>query len=199
MPVGLLEPPVGFTTEELDTQNEAVEELLTTMGGFTPVYKELLSHDDTWRRVISKVVKDEPVRMFAARYFDGDEALTYALAERMLDQVPAFMFLCDTRDKPRERPFSPAPFVDFAWHNWILHTRLYANFCSTQLTRGFLHHNPYNDGFDYAAEEAFPSRYRRAVAGMYLRELPVDPPLWRIMPVDCPTGDSGDCCEACSD
>lgn len=150
--------------------------------------KELIS-EELWARVSGKIEKSDLVKRYKETYGEFPD-----LADRMLDQSLSFLLLCGSKEK-KENPFSPAPYVDEAWHNFILHLRPYLDFCNEKFGR-VIYHNPYNDGKDYAAEEPFADRYARAIVGMNKRGLYVDYRIWNLPIVGC-NPDSGDCCEAC--
>jgi hypothetical protein len=63
--------------------------------------------------------------------------LTAGQATELFSRVKHFLYDC-TR---AEAPLSPAPDVDEGWHNFILFTKDYAEFC-TRYFGHFIHHEP---------------------------------------------------------
>jgi len=78
--------------------------------------------------------------------------------------------------EPRERSVFSRD-VDEVWHAFVLHTRLYADFCD-RVFGSFIHHNPSVGGFpDIDARfRDFERLYRRVYGDV--------PPLWYLRPAD---------------
>jgi hypothetical protein len=51
---------------------------------------------------------------------------------------------------------SPSPIVDEAWHQFILFTREYAEYCNSVAGR-FIHHEPHIDGVERTVSPLSPS------------------------------------------
>ena len=65
--------------------------------------------------------------------------LSSAQLDRVMDGLREYFHLC--RESPRFLLAMPSQAVDAAWHEFILFTRNYQNFCDHALGR-FLHHTP---------------------------------------------------------
>ena len=61
-------------------------------------------------------------------------------SSRLLLEAIRFIYLCSES----ERTLTPSRLVDEAWHQFILFTRSYAEFCAQKLGR-FVHHQPSNE------------------------------------------------------
>ncbi len=57
--------------------------------------------------------------------------------EKLLEEVLKFLYLVASYNQK----LAPSYWVDMAWHEFILHTRLYEEFCLGTLGR-FIHHTP---------------------------------------------------------
>ncbi|SEB44313.1 hypothetical protein SAMN04489727_1791 [Amycolatopsis tolypomycina] len=104
-------------------------------------------------------------------------------AERVLDQALAFLVLCADG---QNGPYAPSALVDIGWHNFLMYTAEYAEFCARHAGR-FIHHRP-ND--DEAGSEV--PLVAHTAASMRALGLVVDDELW-------PSEALGEKCYACSD
>lgn len=75
---------------------------------------------------------DEVVARFARRH-----DVSHETAMHLFEECKKFLVTCVLFDGV----CSPSPQLDEMWHHFILHTRAYAEYCSTHLGR-FVHHNP---------------------------------------------------------
>ena len=99
-------------------------------------------------------------------------------ARDILVEVVRFLSLC--AESPAA--LTPSPRVDDAWHELVLCTRLYAEFCERRFGR-FIHHDPGGTREDNA--EQFRDTMRRYVAAYGSP----DPRFWG----EVPTADCGGC------
>ena len=58
-------------------------------------------------------------------------------AERLFEDTLLFLLLCTITRKP----ISPSPKIDIGWHEFLMYSRDYQNFCREYLGR-FVHHTP---------------------------------------------------------
>lgn len=103
--------------------------------------------------------------------------VTLPRAEQMLDGAIGFLQLCANNP---EKQFSPSPAVDDAWHVFLLHTRLYAQFCHEVLGT-FIHHDP----CDESNEESYAGLGEQTVAFMREHNVPFDPGVWHLSRPRC--------------
>ena len=68
-------------------------------------------------------------------------------APALLTEVLCFLSLCALDPKPAHR-LVPAHLVDLAWHEFILFTRCYTDFCQANFGR-YLHHQPAAESPDH--------------------------------------------------
>lgn len=87
----------------------------------------------THKGVIERLIKDE-----------GMSALE---AGEAFDHLVKFLHLCGTTDVP----LAPTKTIDVAWHNFILFTRDYMEFCARYYGK-YLHHSP-----DWAEHKTAPN------------------------------------------
>ncbi|HEX8524031.1 MAG TPA: hypothetical protein VF669_17390 [Tepidisphaeraceae bacterium] len=95
-------------------------------------------------------VPDEVVRRYAyKRNLSLQEArIVFAALEQFLKEA-------------RLRKMSPPPAVDDAWHEFLLHSRLYYQYCEAQFGK-IIHHTPRSP----IVEDAVPELTARPVAGL---------------------------------
>jgi hypothetical protein len=70
--------------------------------------------------------------------------VTLEVSQGIYEKVLDFLDVCDAAD---EKAGSPSKVVDEAWHSFILHTKLYAEFCENRYG-SFIHHFPRSNAFD---------------------------------------------------
>ena len=58
-------------------------------------------------------------------------------SKEIFEEVLKYLIVCGKS----EGPISPSRFVDLAWHEFILHTKAYSEFCENHLAK-FVHHIP---------------------------------------------------------
>lgn len=63
------------------------------------------------------------------------------VAESVFEDMKKFLYLCTISDEP----VCPSPTIDEMWHNFILFTQDYRQFCDT-CAGGFIHHRPHRRG-----------------------------------------------------
>ncbi len=103
-------------------------------------------------------------------------------AEVALREVIRFLDLCAAAG----RPLTPSPRVDDAWHEFVLCTREYADFCQQHFGR-FVHHDP--GGTDEDNRRQF-----RATLYAYAQRFEApDPRWWGEAARDTPTANCGGC------
>jgi hypothetical protein len=111
----------------------------------------------------------------------GDEAV------RIVDQAVAFLKTCV--DNPGQH-LRPSKRVDLGWHQFILNTQDYAEFCQ-RVAGYFIHHAP--DEFTSPRGGSIETARVLAptVEAMEASGFTVDPELWRAAPGDCTQCHSG--------
>jgi hypothetical protein len=100
-------------------------------------------------------------------------------------ELVKFLYLCAESDLP----LAPSEIIDDLWHEFILHTRDYANFCHTTLGT-FVHHVP--------STAPDPSSYRRTLERIKVRFGIADERFWPKSGSDCETS-CGSKCSTCND
>lgn len=111
-----------------------------------------------------------------------------ALAERIMDQVLAFLAACAVNIT---RPIGPSNMVDIGWHTFILYTRDYAEFCKSLAGR-FIHHVPADDESGTDADPR--AELEATVAAIGAAGYRVDDDLWVAGARDC-----SQCKDGCHD
>ena len=81
------------------------------------------------------------------------------------EETKKFLFLCA---KNRNESYAPSVEIDQMWHQFILHTRSYLEFCD--LAGGYLHHNP--------SERPEVESYKRTLKDMNFFYGNVNPVYW---------------------
>ncbi|MEE3371137.1 MAG: hypothetical protein VX346_17525 [Planctomycetota bacterium] len=103
-------------------------------------------------------------------------ALNYPPVEthHVLCEVLRFLLLsCE-----HGRPLTPSHVVDLAWHEWILFTRAYTEFCQTQFGR-YIHHTPGGESEDNL------NRYQLTLQLYETRFGPPNTTYWPPISSDC--------------
>lgn len=109
--------------------------------------------------------------------------LTAELCRRIQKQALEFLAACGQNPGTG---ITPSLMVDLGWHNLILHTEVYAEFCQDLCGR-FIHHHPY-DGNQGDSSVLARTQELIAAAGHT-----VDAELWTLNNADC-NSDSGTVC-----
>jgi hypothetical protein len=78
-------------------------------------------------------------------------------AVKLFDEVVKYLIVCSESDVS----LTPSPIVDKSWHEFIVHTKAYSDFCSNKLGK-FIHHIPSGDA-------SLEGRYELTKAKMYER------------------------------
>ena len=71
----------------------------------------------------------------------SQQGLDASTARKAVDAGWGFLELCAARP---ELPLSPTPAVDAAWHETILSTRQYVEFCAALGVQGIIYHEPFD-------------------------------------------------------
>lgn len=124
---------------------------------------------------------------FLRRYARKKKLLVVEARAQVLETV-RFLWVCAERQNAGEGPSAPSARIDECWHEFVLHTGLYAQFCQRYLGQ-FIHHAPSdrNETEKYAETRAFAERF---FGGL-------DPVMWP--PALAADYDSGSCRDYCSD
>lgn len=133
----------------------------------------------SWEEVAS-VRPNDFLNRYARR-----KRITRTESERYFVETLRFLWVCAQRDGTS----APSAPIDECWHEFVLHTSLYAQFCQRHFNR-FIHHSPSDrrETKKYAATRAF--------AEDVFGEL--DPQFWP-QPTHAADCDSGTCRDYCSD
>jgi hypothetical protein len=67
--------------------------------------------------------------------------LNSAQVDEIIDGLRTYFQICNRANDNNENLAMPSQAVDAAWHEFILHTKLYSQFCEPAFGR-FLHHSP---------------------------------------------------------
>ncbi|MGH3546934.1 MAG: glycine-rich domain-containing protein [Pseudonocardiaceae bacterium] len=102
-----------------------------------------------------------------------EQGIDLRLAERIMDQVPAFLKTC--ADHPH-LSLVPSQAIDSGWHTFVLYTRDYAKFCDRAAGR-FIHHEP-EDAPARADQEGH--MICDTVAVIRASGFEIDEPLWAM-------------------
>ncbi|GGP36773.1 glycine-rich domain-containing protein [Saccharothrix coeruleofusca] len=121
-------------------------------------------------RLISDVLRSRLVQQLINEHagMTGDEAT------RIVDATTAFLKVC--ADNPNGH-FRPSRRVDLGWHQFILNTTDYAEFCERVAGR-FLHHVPEEFTPPRAAKSDTARMLAPTVNAMRAAGFTVDPDLW---------------------
>jgi hypothetical protein len=76
--------------------------------------------------------------------FQSKLALNQRDAEQLFLDTKRYLFICATHSV--RGPFSPTPAIDDGWHEFLMFTEDYQNFC-LRFFRQFLHHRPFTPSF----------------------------------------------------
>jgi len=134
-----------------------------------------MNHTELARSVLASkpVLVDKLVKACAVDATEAPQALR---------EVLRFLDLCAANGQP----LTPSPRVDDAWHEFVLCTRLYRDFCEDHFGR-FIHHDP--GGSDDANQRQF-----RQTLHLYAQRFGApDPSYWGQAAADIPTADCGGC------
>lgn len=127
-----------------------------------------------WNRLVRRITKDAE---FVTKVGDADQQTAIDFAGRILNQAVGFLELIAHNPGVG---FSPSRLVDIGWHNFILYTREYAQFCQGIAGR-FIHHAPFDEvGVDYGTGHAI-----RTVDALRAFGWPVDDLLWTSDTLSC--------------
>jgi hypothetical protein len=118
-----------------------------------------------------------------------DDKLDRDLAERIVDQVLAFLATCATNTG---EPLAPSELVDIGWHTFLLHTRDYAAFCE-RIAGEFIHHVPTDPGDPNARGEAARETLACTVTSIEAAGFAIDADLWPRSAVGSCTGCHNGC------
>jgi hypothetical protein len=88
------------------------------------------------KTALEVAIPDHVIRDFAV-----SSGISTSHAEVVTRELQKFLCLCATSSQR----FVPSAAVDEMWHEFILHTRDYAEFCTRNFRR-FIHHVPDRDG-----------------------------------------------------
>lgn len=125
------------------------------------------------------ILKRKPIlESKLARACSVAEAQTPAL----LCEVLRFLDLCASAGQS----LTPSPTVDDAWHELVLCTRLYAEFCHEHFGR-FIHHDP------GGSEDDNRRQFRETLRRYALRFDAPDPEYWGSLADQTPTANCGGC------
>jgi hypothetical protein len=156
----------------------AVAELVDPLCVEPP--RRQLIDEHLWSRLVRRIAADLEFQQSFGKESNGSQR---RWAERILDQALAFLRLCA---EGQDGPYSPSPLVDIGWHNYLMYTAEYEEFC-LRIAGRFIHHRPNDDG-----GTTDTSVVAHTVASMRTLGLVVDGELW-------PSDEQGDKCYACSD
>lgn len=93
---------------------------------------------------------DEQMRDRLAKRIAKEKGFTFSQSVEIVDGTIGFLKLC--ADHP-ERTFSPSLIVDIGWHEFLMYTREYQEFCQ-RVAGHFIHHSPTDSGEEL--EEVIP-------------------------------------------
>jgi len=108
------------------------------------------------------------------------------VARRALVEVLKFMELVASHDSQ----LTPSKIVDKAWHEFILFTKAYANYCELHFKR-FIHHSPSGD------DQANKNQFKRTMFSYYEKFGAPDAQFWGNQHVDFTPADCGGGCGGC--
>ncbi|MFI0464340.1 MULTISPECIES: glycine-rich domain-containing protein [Saccharopolyspora] len=116
--------------------------------------------DDLFFRLVERIVREHA-------------EIDREMAERIVDQTLAFLSACA---RNRGEPLAPSPMVDHGWHEFLMYTREYAEFCQRVAGR-FLHHVPEDTAAMVSEADPIEVR-RRTVEAIEQTGFLVDRELW---------------------
>lgn len=126
-------------------------------------------------------IPEEVVRRYALK-----KGLSLAESDSLFSELEAFL------DTASHRSASPTPRVDSAWHEFILHTQIYAAYCSSRYGH-FVHHVPLSPvlqgGIPEEDEKKKGDRCESAVTSLPSEE--------NLIPLFLGQCDSGTCASDC--
>lgn len=124
----------------------------------------------------------EPPNLLIKR-FSQTEELSEIEAGQLFTETKKFLVMCSMNRGIR---YSPSPSIDAMWHQFILHTRAYFDFCDR--LGAFIHHQPTESGSD--GDYEITKRHFRHYFGS------MNEKFWTNKPADCDNNDctSNDCC-----
>lgn len=117
------------------------------------------------------------------RRFCTEHSVCEAEAHARFEETKKFLVLCANN---RRMSYSPSKTVDAMWHQFMLHSRDYFNFCG--LVGGYIHHQP--------SERPQPECYARTIEDMPKLFGEINQVYWEEKSADCDDGSvsSCDCC-----
>ncbi|QUH02123.1 hypothetical protein HUO13_16180 [Saccharopolyspora erythraea] len=116
--------------------------------------------DDLFSRLVERIAREHT-------------ELGRAIAARIMDQALAFLGACA---RNHGQPLAPSPLVDIGWHEFLMYTCEYAEFCDRVAGR-FLHHVPEDVAGSSPAGDPIAVRHR-TVAAIEQAGYVVDRQLW---------------------
>jgi hypothetical protein len=108
--------------------------------------------------------------------------LDIAVARQLFEETKRFLYLCATSDSP----MAPTARIDEVWHNFMLYSEDYTQFCESQF--GFvIHHRPWSNAEVAASDWSIVHRTRRRAEDVFGPDLSSD---WdyAVHPASCGTG-----------
>ena len=126
----------------------------------------------------SEVIGFEPPTLLLDRLVD-QYGIDEPEARRKFQETKKFLLLCVSHP---EATFAPSTEIDACWHEFLLFSRSYADFC--ELAGAFVHHEP--------STQKDPTAYARTLTGMKKKYGDLDPEIWYE------SADGSDkCCSTC--
>ena len=108
--------------------------------------------------------------------------LDAVVAQELFDETKRFLYLCAVSDQP----LAPTARIDEVWHNFMLYSEDYAEFCDSQF--GFMiHHRPWSKAEVAASDWSIVHRTRKLAESVFGANLSKD---WDYVahPASCGTG-----------
>lgn len=130
-------------------------------------------------------------RMTWRKQIMEDRGLPFLESDRIISDTLSFLTVCALNPCNRYRPSKK---VDIGWHQFILNTRDYAEFCERVAGR-FLHHVPEKFAAPRREGTAVADSLRPTVEAIEAAGLPIHPELWFAEAGKCTQCHSG--CTSC--
>lgn len=130
-------------------------------------------------------------RMFWRNQIMQDHGLPLMEADAIISDTLSFLTVCAMNPCNK---FRPSKKVDIGWHQFILNTREYAEFCDRVAGR-FLHHVPERNAAPSGEGTAIADALRPTVDAIEAARLPIHPELWFAEAGKCTQCHSG--CTSC--